>query len=162
MAVSTVRDRHDLALRLRRRFFGPLTRVLNPLIRRVAGGSHTPVFSLIYHQGRRSRRIYATPIGIGSTGAAFLIPLTFGADADWCRNVLAAGRCSVMLRGTKYTAVEPEVVNDDSVRSELTAAFDPIQRLLLRAMGTHAFLQLRHTGRSFACKAVGPASATLV
>ena len=143
MAKSTARDKHRVALRLRRGFFGPLTRALNPLIRRVAGGSRTPVVSLVYHRGRRSGRTYASPVGVGSTGREFLIPLTFGADADWCRNVLAAGRCSILWRGRKYTAVEPEVVIDDSVRSELADAFDPIQRFLLRAMGTHAFLRIR-------------------
>jgi deazaflavin-dependent oxidoreductase (nitroreductase family) len=125
----------------------PLTRVLNPLIRRFAGGSYTPLFRLVYHQGRRSARTYATPVGLGSTGVTFLIPLTFGADADWCRNVLAAGRCLVKSRGRNYLAVEPEVVNDVSVLAELTTAFDPLQRQAFRMMGTHTFLRLRIADR---------------
>jgi F420H(2)-dependent quinone reductase len=143
MATTPAGARHEVALGRRRSFFGPLTRVLNPLIRRFAGGSHTPLFSLVYHQGRRSGCTYATPVGLGSTGVAFLIPLTFGAEADWCRNVLAAGRCSVKSRGTNYLAVEPEVVNDVSVLAELTTAFDPLQRQAFRMMGTHTFLRLR-------------------
>jgi hypothetical protein len=137
----------DHALHLRRRVFGPLTRVLNPLIQRVAGGAHTPVFSLVYHQGRRSGRTFATPVGLGSSGAAFLIPLTFGDDSDWCRNVLAAGQCSVKWRGTMYTALEPAVMQDVAVRLELALAFDPFQRLAFRLMGTHTFLRLRIADR---------------
>jgi len=143
MAALSVHAGRDRALRLRRRVFGPLTRVLNPVIQRVAGGAHTPVFSLVYHQGRRSGRTFATPVGLGSSGAAFLIPLTFGADSDWCRNVLAAGRCLVKWRGTTYTALEPAVVQDVAVRLELALAFDPFQRLAFRLMGTHTFLRLR-------------------
>src|SRR5579859_6350172 len=143
MVTTSAGARHDVALGRRRSFFGPLTRVLNPLIRRFAGGSHTPIFSLVYHQGRHSGRTYATPVGLGSTGVAFLIPLTFGIDADWCRNVLSAGRCSVKTRGRNYLAVEPEVVKDVSVLAELTTAFDPLQRQAFRMMGTHTFLRLR-------------------
>src|SRR5712691_11067898 len=143
MAISAIRTGHEVALRVRRAFFGPLTRVLNPLIRRSAGASHSPFVGLIYHQGRRSGRTYATPVGLGSTGAAFLIPLTFGAEADWCRNVLAASQCSVKWRGGTYIALEPQVVNDASVPAELAVAFDPFQRLAFRAMGTHQFLRLR-------------------
>jgi len=151
MATTAARARHDVALSRRRRFFGPLTRALNPLIRRLAGGSHTPLFSLVYHQGRRSGRTYATPVGLGSTGETLLIPLTFGADADWCRNVLAAGRCLVRSRGRNYLAVEPDVVNDVSALAELTTAFDPLQRQAFRMMGTHTFLRLRIADRDGSC-----------
>jgi hypothetical protein len=147
MTATSARVWQDVALSRRRRFFGPFTRVLNPLIRRLAGGSHTPLFSLVYHQGRRSGRRYATPVGLGSTGVAFLIPLTFGVDADWCRNVLAAGWCSVKSRARIYLAVEPEIVNDVSVLAELTTAFDPLQRQAFRMMGTHTFLRLRIADR---------------
>jgi hypothetical protein len=146
-ASSARRAERDVALSRRRALFGPLTRVLNPFIQRFAGGSRTPVFSLVYHRGRHSGRTYATPVGLGSTGVAFLIPLTFGADADWCRNVLAAGWCSVKWHGRNYTAVEPDVVNDVSVGAELATAFDSLQRLGFRAMGTHEFLRLRITDR---------------
>jgi deazaflavin-dependent oxidoreductase (nitroreductase family) len=147
MAALRVHAGRDRALRRRRRMFGPLTRVLNPLIQRVAGGARTPVFSLVYHQGRRSGRTFATPVGLGSSGAAFLIPLTFGNDSDWCRNVLAAGKCSVKWRGRTYTALEPAVLQDVAVRLELALAFGPFQRLAFKLMGTHTFLRLRVAGR---------------
>jgi deazaflavin-dependent oxidoreductase (nitroreductase family) len=158
MAQTPARTRYDVALGRRRRLFGPLTRVLNPLIRRLAGGSDTPLFSLVYHLGRRSGRTYATPVGLGSTGTAFLIPLTFGVEADWCRNVLAAGRCSIAWRGTRYSAVEPEVVHDVSNLAELTTAFDPLQRWAFRMMGTHALLRLRIADRE---SSVGPSGQRL-
>jgi deazaflavin-dependent oxidoreductase (nitroreductase family) len=165
MTATSARARHYVALSRRRRFFGPLTRVLNPLIRRLAGGSHTPLFSLVFHQGRRSGRTYSTPVGLGSTGETFLIPLTFGVDADWCRNVLAAGRCLVTSHGRNYVVLQPEVVNDLSVPAELSAAFDPIQRQALRIMGTHTFLRLRvadpeTSGRHSGCHPASHSSGT--
>jgi hypothetical protein len=53
----------DVALQARRAFFGPLTRLLNPAIRRLAGRSGVPLLGLVHHQGRRSGRTYATPVG---------------------------------------------------------------------------------------------------
>jgi hypothetical protein len=37
MAITTAERRRDRALAARRAFFGPLTRVLNPIIRQMAG-----------------------------------------------------------------------------------------------------------------------------
>ena len=43
------------------RIVRPLTRVLNPLIMRFAGGWWFPMFSVLHHRGHRSGRMYATP-----------------------------------------------------------------------------------------------------
>jgi len=72
-----------------------------------------------------------------------LIPLTFGAGSDWCRNVLAAGGCKIIWRGREYTTDEPQLVQDIVVQADLNAAFGPLTRLQLQAMGTHQFLRLR-------------------
>ncbi len=76
-----------------------------------------------------------------------MIPLTFGSTSDWCRNVLAAGGCTVSLDGQEYTTDDARVVNDVAVRAELSAAFSPVTRLFLRAQGTREFLRLRVVGR---------------
>ena len=45
------------------------------------------------------------PVAIGTTDTAFLIPLTYGARSDWCRNVLLAeGECEITLGGVEYLA----------------------------------------------------------
>jgi hypothetical protein len=81
--MSTIAISSHRALRARRAFFAPLTRLLNPTIRRIAGRSGVPLLGLVSHRGRRSGRTYSTPVGVGSTGEAFLIPLTFGSSSDW-------------------------------------------------------------------------------
>jgi deazaflavin-dependent oxidoreductase (nitroreductase family) len=143
VAITTAEHRRDRALAARRAFFGPLTRVLNPLIRHMSGRAGVPLIGLVRHRGRRSGAPYLAPVAIGTTQTEFLIPLTFGAGSDWCRNVLKSGSCEVKLRGVEYLAQDAEVVDDLSVRNELEAAFNPVLRYLLAAQGIHQFLRLR-------------------
>jgi hypothetical protein len=104
MAITTAEHRRDRALAARRAFFGPLTRVLNPLVRQMSGRAGVPMIGLVRHRGRRSGTMYPAPVAIGTTETAFLIPLTFGPKSDWCRNVLASGACEIKLRGVDYLA----------------------------------------------------------
>jgi hypothetical protein len=53
-----------------RRVMSPLTRVLNPLISRVAGRRHMGMAALVYHTGRRSGRAYVTPTVLAGTGTS--------------------------------------------------------------------------------------------
>jgi hypothetical protein len=145
MAITTAEHRRDRALTARRAFFGPLTRVLNPLIRQMAGRARVPVIGLVRHRGRRSGTIYLAPVAIGTTETAFLIPLTFGPRSDWCRNVLATGACELKLGGLEYRAQDAAVVDGNSVRSELDAAFNPVLRFFLAAQGIDQFLRLTRT-----------------
>src|SRR5262249_43918822 len=108
MAITTAEHRRDRALAARRAFFGPLTRVLNPLIRLMAGRAGVPLIGLIRHRGRRSGTMYLAPVAIGTTETMFLIPLTFGPRSDWCRNILASGGCEVRLRGVEYVGQKAE------------------------------------------------------
>ena len=99
--MSTIALSNDRALRARRAFLSPLTRLLNPTIRRIAGRSGVPLLGVVSHRGRRSGRTYTTPVSVGSTRDAVLIPLTFGSTSDWCRNVLAAGDSSAACASSK-------------------------------------------------------------
>jgi deazaflavin-dependent oxidoreductase (nitroreductase family) len=141
MFAHTIRSA-DRAVRARRAIFGPLTWLLNPLIRRLAGRPGVPLVGLVQHRGRRSGRTYVTPVGVGTTDTSLLIPLTFGSGSDWCRNVLAAGGGTVTWRGIPYTAREAALVEDASIRVELATAFGRFQRFAFRLMGTHQFLRL--------------------
>jgi len=144
-SARTIRGRRDpdRATALRRSILGPLTRRLNPRILKRAGTAEQPRFGILEHRGRRSGRTHVTPLGVRGFPGGFLIPLTFGPEADWCRNVLAAGTCVIQWRGRRYAAVEPRVVDVAEVRDELRAASGPLERLALRLMGTRRFLRLR-------------------
>ena len=75
----------------------PMTKMLNPLVGKLAGRRRVPIAQL-HHIGRRSGRSYLTSVGARVSGGVVLIPLTFGNQSDWVRNVYAAGRCSVHVK----------------------------------------------------------------
>ena len=45
---------------------------------------------IVHHVGRRSGRPYETPVLLTPIDGGFLIPLTYGPDRDWVRNVTAS------------------------------------------------------------------------
>src|SRR5690242_11857227 len=90
------------------RFFA---RFINPLTLLVAGRSWMPIVGVMRHQGRRSGRMYTTPLGMRRSGESFYMPLTFSEHAGWYRNVKAAARAQVTYAGHDYTVVEPEVID---------------------------------------------------
>jgi deazaflavin-dependent oxidoreductase (nitroreductase family) len=84
--------------------------VTNRIARRVAG--RLPGFAIVDHVGRRSGRLHRTPVNLFRAGDRYVIALTYGRDAEWVRNVLAAGGCEVTTRGRRIPLTEPEIVHD--------------------------------------------------
>ncbi len=121
----------------------PLTRVLNPLMRKLAGRRHVRMAAEVRHIGRTSGRTYVTPAGARVRGDVVVIPLTFGNQSDWSKNVRAAGGCSVKVNGQEYTAVAPEFVNRRDAGPLLMSAFGPVERAGFRLLGIRQYLRLR-------------------
>jgi deazaflavin-dependent oxidoreductase (nitroreductase family) len=101
--------------------------LLNPLTLRFAGRPFSP-YALVRHVGRRSGRIYHTPVVIAQTGEHDIIPLPYGAHVDWARNVLAADGCTVLWQGCAHRAGEPHIIE----AIEGMPAFPGWVQLLLR------------------------------
>jgi deazaflavin-dependent oxidoreductase (nitroreductase family) len=85
-------------------------RVTNRLTRHVAWWA--PGFAIVTHVGRRSGRLYRTPVNIFRRDDRYVFALTYGKDSDWVRNVLAAGGCTVETRRTTVELTAPELVHD--------------------------------------------------
>ena len=66
-------------------------RVTNRVTRPLAG--RLPGFGIVSHVGRRSGRIYRTPVNVFRDGD-HVIALTYGAESDWVKNVIAAAAAS--------------------------------------------------------------------
>jgi deazaflavin-dependent oxidoreductase (nitroreductase family) len=81
-------------------------RVLGPVARFLPG------FAVVSHVGRRSGRSYRTPVNLFRHGDGYVISLTYGADSQWVRNVLAAGGADIETRGRHLRLVDPQVVRD--------------------------------------------------
>jgi deazaflavin-dependent oxidoreductase (nitroreductase family) len=129
---------------------GPMTKVLNPLIVKRAGRPRFRMAARLTHTGRRSGRTYVTPVGARRAGDLVLIPLTFGNQSDWTRNVLAAGRCSLRLEGVDYLATAPTLLSREEAGSDVRAAFGRLERASMRMLGIQQFLRM----------SVGPAVVT--
>ena len=111
---------------------------LNPLTRRLARASVGP-FTIIRHVGRRSGKVYETPIIVSRVTDGFVIELTYGPDVDWHKNVVAAGRCTVVWHGQEYVIDQIEPVDTQTGR----AAFSPPQQLILRLLKRKHFEKLK-------------------
>src|ERR1043165_845441 len=68
------------------------------------------LFAVVHQVGRRSGRAYTTPVVAWPLPDGFIMPLPYGADTDWCRNVLAAGQGTLQWRGLTYNVSRPEVL----------------------------------------------------
>ncbi len=84
----------------------------NRLTSKVAG--YLPGFAIVSHVGRKSGRAYRTPVNAFRTDDGYIIALTYGAESDWVKNVLAAGSCELQTRGRRECLYNPHIVTDES------------------------------------------------
>src|SRR6266853_6847623 len=96
-----------------------------------------PGFGIVTHKGRKSGRIYRTPVNIFRAPNGFLIALTYGRDSEWVRNVLAAGGCQLETRRVLYQLSAPTIVHDPTRRR-----FPMLVRIILWIIGAEDFIQL--------------------
>ncbi|MGO9382992.1 MAG: hypothetical protein ACLP4W_13090 [Mycobacterium sp.] len=62
-------------------------------------GSERSATAILTHVGRRSGRTYVTPLGAAAYRDGFVVSLAVGPSADWCRNLMAAGRGTLAFKG---------------------------------------------------------------
>ena len=68
-----------------------------------------------------------------------MVALTFGTEADWYRNVLAAGGCTVIWNNTDYEINKIEPMTLEAARPLFALPL----RLVLRLRGTRDFVLLK-------------------
>jgi deazaflavin-dependent oxidoreductase (nitroreductase family) len=127
------------------RFGGILWRIVrhtNTLMLPLAGKRWNPIFAVVVHRGRRSGRLYSTPVAARRVSGGFVISLSFGAHVDWYQNLVAAGGGNIRWRGREYAVGAPAEVD---VATGI-AAFDPVQRFFLRLGAIHGFVRVADAG----------------
>jgi deazaflavin-dependent oxidoreductase (nitroreductase family) len=120
---------------------------LNRVTRHIA--PYIPGFGVVEHRGRRSGTLYRTPVNVFRTPGGFRVALTYGARAEWVRNVLAAGGAEVITRRRRYGAGSPRIEREPSRRG-----VPPPVRVILRLLDVSDFLVLSVTDQTAA--RVGP------
>src|SRR3984885_2140788 len=94
-------------------------------------------FGILTHAGRKSGRVYRTPVNVFRAPEGFLIALTYGRESEWVKNVLAAGGCELETRGVRYKLNAPTIMHDPTRRR---FPF-PVRQVLL-LIGANDFMQL--------------------
>jgi deazaflavin-dependent oxidoreductase (nitroreductase family) len=98
---------------------------------------YLPLFGVVVHRGRKSGRVYRTPVNVFPRSGGATVALTYGPESEWVRNVLAAGGCEVVTRGRTVRMTRPRLVHDEQRR----AMPRPV-RVALGVMGVSDFLEL--------------------
>jgi deazaflavin-dependent oxidoreductase (nitroreductase family) len=115
--------------------------VTNRLVLRSAGRGDSR-YAIVRHVGRRSGKMYATPIVPCPTDNGFLIALPYGPEVDWLRNLQAAGQATIQLGDVTYTVGRPEVLTEERA---LLLLSEPNARRL-RRLHVPRYLQVRVLG----------------
>ena len=112
-------------------------RIFNRITLRFAGSPYSPI-AIIRHVGRRSGTSYSTPIIVEPLGNKFVFALPYGRNVDWYRNLLAAGRGTVIWRGKEYPVENPEPL----LRTGLQA-LPFLLRGIVRIAGVQHFIEMK-------------------
>jgi len=65
-------------------------------------------FGILTHVGRKSGKVYRTPVNVFRGSNGFIVALTFSSQSEWVKNVLAAGGGELKTRGKKYQLSPPK------------------------------------------------------
>ncbi len=112
--------------------------VTNPVQRLWAGWA--PTMGILEHVGRRSGRIYRTPLTVFSTADGVAILLTYGPDRDWLKNLTEAGGGRLRRHGADIVVRDPQVVPREQAAPHITGFG---RRLFPRLPFEHAVLLKR-------------------
>ncbi|MGZ5394134.1 MAG: nitroreductase [Mycobacterium sp.] len=112
--------------------------VLNPAMMHLAGRRYWYA-AVMRHTGRRSGRHYATPVVADRVVNGFIVPLPYGTDVDWLRNVQASGTAAVTVNGHTYDGIEPEIIDAATACPQLS----PRRRRVFQAFGIERFVKFK-------------------
>ncbi len=133
--VVAMRTKSPRMLRVVRRF----NRAVTNRLQRKSVGRPGAFASVMRHQGRTSGRTYETPMVPFAIDGGFVIPLPYGADTDWLKNVVARGSAVIVTDGRTFTVDRPEVIATDTVSD----AFPPSELRTHRWFGVTQCLRVR-------------------
>lgn len=125
---------------LRRWWLWLLKNTLNRLTIRMARRGVGP-FSLVRHVGRKSGRVYETPIIVARISEGFIAELTYGENVSWYQNAVAAGGCDLIVNRVIHRVLSIEPYSTEAGRN----AFGFPARLILQLLNRREFRLLRTT-----------------
>jgi len=124
-----------LMMRFRKRWLAKINIVFTNRITGLFAG-WLPGFGILTHVGRKSGKVYQTPVNVFRAQNGFVIALTYSSESEWVKNVLAAGSCGLRTRGKKYQLSAPNVVRDPSRQR-----FPFPVRIVLNVVGADEYME---------------------
>jgi deazaflavin-dependent oxidoreductase (nitroreductase family) len=128
-----------LMMRFRKRWLARINIVFTNRMTSLFAG-WLPGFGILTHIGRKSGKVYQTPVNVFRASNGFIIALTYSSESEWVKNVLATGGCRLKTRGKKYQLSAPKVVRDPTRRR-----FPVPVRVVLRIVGADEYMELSKT-----------------
>jgi deazaflavin-dependent oxidoreductase (nitroreductase family) len=125
-----------LMMRFRKRWLAKINIAFTNQITGLFAG-WLPGFGILTHVGRKSGKVYRTPVNVFRAPHGFIIALTYSSRSEWVKNVLAAGGCELKTRRKKYQLSTPKVVRDPT-----RGRFPIPVRLVLRLVGADEYMEL--------------------
>ena len=125
-----------LMMRFRKRSLAKFNIVVTNRITGLFAG-WLPGFGIVTHVGRKSGKVYRTPINVFRAVNGFVIALTYSSKSEWVKNVIAAGGCELRTLGKNYHLCSPRVVHDSSRQR-----FPVPVRLVLMLVGAAEYMEL--------------------
>jgi hypothetical protein len=113
----------------------------NRLFLMVSGG-RLRAYSIVLHVGRTTGREYRNPVSAYPLGDGFVIPVLYGRESQWVRNVMAVGRFTLRTKGRDHPLERPEFIPPERA----LVGFPPWQRVMLRGRKLPDFLWGHKTG----------------
>jgi deazaflavin-dependent oxidoreductase (nitroreductase family) len=98
----------------------------NPVLGTIAWA--VPPLAIVHHVGRKSGCSYRTPVVAIRSRTGFVIPMTYGRDVDWARNMVSSRGCELERMGHRVALREPRIVGFEQAGPHLPAAVRPLFR----------------------------------
>jgi deazaflavin-dependent oxidoreductase (nitroreductase family) len=125
-----------LMMRFRKRWLAKINIVFTNRITGLFAG-WLPGFGILTHVGRKSGKVYRTPVNVFRGSNGFIVALTYSSQSEWVKNVLAGGECELKTRGKKHQLSSPKVVHDPTRQR-----FPVPVRAVLRIVGADEYMEL--------------------
>ena len=139
IAVVVIAASGMLMMRFRKKSLARFNLLVTNRITGVFAG-WLPGFGIITHVGRKSGKVYHTPVNVFRAPNGFAVALTYGRESEWVKNVLAANGCRIQTTGRRYQLTDPSIIHDPT-RSQ----FPPLVRVVLFIVGADDFMKLVKT-----------------
>jgi deazaflavin-dependent oxidoreductase (nitroreductase family) len=113
-----------------------LSLFIEPIARPLAGSRWLPLWAVLQHTGRTSGKAYRTPVVTFRSDRGFVIPLPFGDQTQWAKNLLASDSGSLRWKGRDWLLRSPAIVETATARP----ALGPIFGRLVGLVGIRQFV----------------------